>query len=559
LIIIRTNQPGAAEAEIYGNLGFGLKGDRQLVAKYFRFPWALGAYVGLAIMVLRGALGLGFLGDDPQWILSSQGEWFDFTNGAYQFAVLDFALINAVYEAFGLNPLPYHALLLALVILNAALVYLLGRTLGFEPWKCWVAGLLALFNSVASEAYFWVTQMIYVLMTGGVLAGLILLVRWRQGGSVFYGLGYLFLVVLTPLVESKGLILPLLGIFLDLYLLRTADGNPKRTILSGWGLQALALGLGGLMFLGRRLLGVQHYVTDLPWPEKWFTLKSTLISTFFHGLDDHLRYFFKDALFTWLPRDSMWLLLVMLVLAIWALVQTSGLERRLVLSLLLLWIGACLPHVWAANWQYRYFYFPGVFAALVLADLLGVLYRRWAGRAGILLVSLMLLGYLYLDVQAFRLSLASFSEASQIYEAGIRGIRERLPQLPTNARLVLIDFPDYIYSRQEQGHPGYWPYYYVYVFRNAVAAHLKLLYGNKGFKVTHLKLGGLPGGNGAVLGEPASEEEVAARLAVPHTYAFRYLGGNPPKFISWGKETDGNRRLPMESGGQPRSFPAGKW
>lgn len=506
------------------------------MTRYFSLPWALSSYLILGILVLHGGVTLGFLCDDALLIYNSQGGWFHFEKGAYQVFLAQYVLFNLLYKIFHLNPIPYHALHLALIISNAGLVFLLAQTLGLEPWKCWVAGLLALFNSGASEAYFWLSCINTVLMTGCTLAGLIFLSRWRQGSSFLWGLGYLFMIVLAPWVESKGVILPFLGLVLDLYLADRLHRQPS-LFFKVWRFQVLAFSLGGLSVLGRLLMEMRHYVINFSWWHKLFLLKATITSTFFHGLNDQLWYFlnpYPPAL--WSNLQSL-MLLGLLAIVVWVLLKMASPERRLFSLLLLFWAGASLPHVLGAAWQYRYFYFPGVFSALVVAELLGFLRRLSAGKTGILLVSLVVLAYLHLDIKAFQLSLASFSEACSIYDAGIHQIRKRLPELPHGAQLILIDFPNFIYSRQEQGPPKPEYHYYVNVYRNALPSHLRLLYGTDQFSVTYLKLASQPLGSAVPLGEPASPEQVAELLALanPKTYAFRYVGGNPPCFISWEK------------------------
>jgi hypothetical protein len=119
---------------------------------------------------------------------------------------------------------------------------------------------------------------------------------------------------------------------------------------------------------------------------------------------------------------------------------------------LLLWIGACLPHTIGANFQSRYLYFPGIFAALVLTDFFGALRTRLSARkAAWLFVSLIIAGYLITDLYSFQKSLSYYMEATQIYDAGIKKIRSTLPEIPAGTRLVLIDFPDSI-KRPRTGH-----------------------------------------------------------------------------------------------------------
>ena len=109
-------------------------------------------------------------------------------------------------------------------------------------------------------------------------------------------------------------------------------------------------------------------------------------------------------------------------------------------------MAAWLPYTIGSHFHSRYLYFPGIFAALVLADLLGSLRLRvYACNFTWLLISLIIIGFLAFDFSAFRQTLNSYLLASQIYDAGIKKIRTYLPELPNDTRLILVDFPDCIY------------------------------------------------------------------------------------------------------------------
>ncbi len=222
------------------------------------------------------------------------------------------------------------------------------------------------------------------------------------------------------------------------------------------------------------------------------------------------------------------LLLIILILA-WHVKQ--GPDKSRFITLLLLWVGASLPHTIGSHFHSRYLYFPGVFAALVLADLMGSFRLRLSGRNYTrVVISLAIIGFLSWDFYFFRQSLSHYIEASHIYDAGIQKIKTYLPAMPPGTRLILIDFPDDIY-RPRNIHQGNPTRYRILVYRNALPYHLILLYQSQKFTVTLVRLLPPHDDNSDPLGTPASPEEVARLAAVPQTVICRYLPGNPGNFV----------------------------
>ncbi len=154
----------------------------------------LSTYIIMGFLAFHSALRIGFLGDFAGDLYQSQNNWFNFAAYQWNFYVPAMALYYGLYKIFHLDPLPYHVLHLSLIIINAWLVYLLAKELKFEFWQCWIAGLLALFNSTASEAYFWLSTIPKILTTGFGLAALIFLTRLRQTRAPIWGWGYLIMV-----------------------------------------------------------------------------------------------------------------------------------------------------------------------------------------------------------------------------------------------------------------------------------------------------------------------------------------------------------------------------
>ncbi|MHB9073364.1 MAG: hypothetical protein ACYC6G_07555 [Desulfobaccales bacterium] len=232
------------------------------------------------------------------------------------------------------------------------------------------------------------------------------------------------------------------------------------------------------------------------------------------------------------PPVSIMLVLVLLIALTWVWYGKQGPDRSRFGALLLLWAGACLPHTIGANFQSRYLYFPGIFAALVLADILGTLRLRLYARKFVwLFISLVIVGYLATDLYAFRRSIKYYMEATRIYDAGIQKIRSNLPEKPDGLRLVLVDFPDGI-SRPRTTRQGHQDGYRILIFRNAFPWHLWLLYQNSNLKVTLLRLSDPNGDdNPEPLGTPTNPGQLTKLLAAPQTMAWRYLPEKPESFV----------------------------
>jgi len=488
---------------------------------------ALLTYIIMGFLVFHPALRIGFLGDFAGDLYQSQDKWTNFAAYQWNFYIPAMAIYHGLYSIVQLYPLPYHIFHLSLIFINAWLVYLLAKELKFAVWQCWIAGLLALFNSTASEAYFWLSTIPKTLTTGCGLVGLIFLARLRQTQASIWGWGYLIMVCLGMSLESVGLILPLLGLCLDAFYRPWREtGTGRATPISGLRLHVWSFASAGIFLILRHFLGIKPYVINLPLIQKLFNLTRTISGTFLHGLSE-------PGIFPVLGNApaSIILALVALTLLTWAYYVKKGPDRRRFFALLLLWIGACLPHIIGANFQSRYLYFPGIFAALVLTDFFGALYARLSARQAAWLISLIIAVYLITDIHAFQKSLSYYMEATRIYDAGIKQIRSTLPEIAAGTRLVLVDFPDSI-NRPRSSHHNQRGKQRILVYRNGLYRHLPLLYPHSNFSVSFVKLS-IPhdDDNPDPMGTPVSPEQLAELLAAPHTKAFRYLPENPENFV----------------------------
>jgi len=497
------------------------------VFNYSKSLLVLASFILLGALFFYPALRIGFLGDFAGDLYTSQGSWFNFAAYQWNFYLPIMALYYCLYKAFHLSPLPYQVLHLALIFINAWLVYLLAQELKFKSWQCWIAGLLALFNSAAFETYYWLSTIPKVLATSFGLIALIFLCRLRQRMALVWAWGYLIMVTLGMAIESTGLILPLLGLILDSHFWPWREsGKGKATLFEGLKLHLWSFSITGVFLLVRHFLGIKPYAENLPVIKKFLTFGRTILSTFSHGLSDHLWLELKG-----IPLTAAILILLLSTILLIAWYVKQGPDKSRFITLLLLWMGASLPHTIGAHFHSRYLYFPGVFAALVLADVMGSFrLHRWAHNGTRVAVSLVVIGYLSWDGYFFRQSLGHYIESSRIYDAGIKKIKTYLPKIPPGSRLILIDFPDNIFRPRNipQGNPTR---YRVLIYRNALPYHLILLYQNQNFTVTLVRLSPPNDDNPDPLGTPSSPEEVAKLAAAPQTMICRYLPGNPGDFV----------------------------
>ncbi|MFZ5451696.1 MAG: hypothetical protein ACOZF2_07470 [Thermodesulfobacteriota bacterium] len=491
-----------------------------------KFLVALGVFAFLGLLVYRRAFSLGFMGDDAWVLYFCQTNWLLPLAESPHYPPLNYALYYLLYKAFHLNPLPYHLFTLSVAFLCAALVKTLAAELEFEPWQCWTAGILVLFNSAAAEVYYWFCINNTLLMTAAVVLGLICLLRFRLSRAWGWGAGYLALVFLAASVDGKGVILPLAGIILAY----GWDQGDNWRAKGGLGIHLCSCGLVGGIFLVRLVWGIKSATINLPLREKWQTFTMTLTSTMFRGIDNHLWGWLQDWPRIWRYVPTI-LQLLLVALLIWGWLRSRGLDRRRLVTLVLLWILACLPHTLLANLQFRYFFLPGVFAALIIVTLLELLRGRIANGKGYLRVGLVALVILAFDLRGLYLARKSFQESSRIYDAGIREIKEKVPVMSPGTHLLLVDFPMFIHSQQNPGPPRPGHIHYVYVFPQSMPYHLRLLYRQDNIAVTFLRMAPDSLENPRPLGTATTLPQIRSLLTHPHTLAFRYLPGKVPKFV----------------------------
>lgn len=156
--------------------------------------WA--AYV-LAVLLLsalsfHGYLGLPFDVDDHFYLHNSEeisGDWTRIAHPSfYPGRPLVHLVFWSVYEAWGVDPLPYHGLCVILHAAAAVLVTLLAQRLGMGGRLSAVGGILFLVNVAHFRAIQWVSAMAYPMALGLGVFSVIAFLKYRdEGGTLWLG------------------------------------------------------------------------------------------------------------------------------------------------------------------------------------------------------------------------------------------------------------------------------------------------------------------------------------------------------------------------------------
>ena len=169
--------------------------------------------------------------------------WTTFHLGHY--VPLSWMTLGLDYELWGMNPAGYHATSILIHALNAALLFLLARTLlrrAFPPaassrridWAATVAALVFAIHPLRVESVVWITERRDVLSLFFYLATVLVWLRATSGevfrARLYWGAVALFLCAL--LSKATAMTLPAVLLLLDVYPLRRLTASNWRTIAS---------------------------------------------------------------------------------------------------------------------------------------------------------------------------------------------------------------------------------------------------------------------------------------------------------------------------------------
>ncbi len=177
----------------------------------------------LSLLIYRPALELFFSTDDGLFLLRAEGleDW----GGGTRRLVSVRLFFSACWRFFGENPLPYHAIILALHGFAAWLLGRVGRRLGLTGQGALLASLLFVASPVGFTCLHWISGGQEVMLA---VFGLLAALFWLRGGWVGGVLALLFAAAAILSKEPAALLLPALALFSPL-----PDTRRRRVLLGG--------------------------------------------------------------------------------------------------------------------------------------------------------------------------------------------------------------------------------------------------------------------------------------------------------------------------------------
>jgi len=163
-----------------------------------------------------------------------------------------------IYLKFGLNPIPYHVVLLALLLAGAYLMYLLARALGCEELPAAVVALIACYHGGLSNLYYNSVFVFDVLVAIFYFAAIAYYARVRSTGKMLNGgQTAFFLVLYLCALNSKemAVTLPVILLAYEWLFCAAPPWRPKALVswLLGPGRVMCWVGLMNLVFIyGKR-------------------------------------------------------------------------------------------------------------------------------------------------------------------------------------------------------------------------------------------------------------------------------------------------------------------
>lgn len=290
------------------------------------------------------------------------------------------------YSIFGLNPVPYHIISIALHLVCTVLVFFLARPLLKTPLGAALVALLFAVSSKLSEAVQWMAAVTSLLEGFFTIATVLLFIRYLSSRRALWLVLSTAAFALALLSKEAAVILPALLWISDVFLHRKGERMRELARAKGrWKPYVPFLAVWTIyvaVYLAR--LGANYYIE-----EGRYALNANIVVKFFE--------FAGEVFFNW----TYWNLPLALILL--AIILASLVWGTRALRFGMLWfIVATLPHL-PMQWQgaeERYFYVPFIGFAIflvgaseVLFDLLGRSRRPRSRFVVACLVCAILAGY----------------------------------------------------------------------------------------------------------------------------------------------------------------------
>jgi hypothetical protein len=407
---------------------------------------AAGSVAVVAWLAYAPILGAWFRHDDFWWLATAQRWDAGTLPVAYApagVAPLYNLLYHLSYQAWGLHPQPYFAVLLLCHALAAVLVVVLLRLLTGQLPAAWAGGMLFAVLYCHHEAVAWPAGGPHVFTAFGILLALICWVLYRRGRRWALAAAIAFALMATFTKDSGIAVVPLL-LALDLL----AFPGRRRWALAGLALPLLALGAwralmppieepmtpGSSFFhLGPHILGnLVFAVPQLVLPDLRFENYLALLQ----------RALPQVAVGAVVAADGAGIVLLSL-LALVGLWRGNALVR---LGIAWCYLGF-LPFA-PFSYEYarapRYLYIPSIGLALLAAVAAEALRRRLASRLSgrALLAVALAVGYLAASFGFARVVCANRLRDSDLRREVLAAVHERVPAPEFDAAFVLRGLPE---------------------------------------------------------------------------------------------------------------------
>jgi hypothetical protein len=182
-----------------------------------RWRWVDACAVGVTLLYfswfVSGAVGMKFAPDDPMNLyFSLHAGWWGLIKGIVLFFTTEYRpmgglLYFTIYNTFGLDPLPYRIVLMAVMAVNVVLHYEWSRLLSGSRMIAWMAALIGSFHVRLISVYYATAFTYDVLCYAFVMGAFVVHLRMRKRGLVWVLLLYVGALTSKEMAISFPLLL----------------------------------------------------------------------------------------------------------------------------------------------------------------------------------------------------------------------------------------------------------------------------------------------------------------------------------------------------------------
>ena len=410
-------------------------------------------YAALTFLLYGSALGLGFLGDDWYfiWKVSTRSPLEivapAFDPSLYHYVPLGELLLWLELELFGLGGSWWHAVNLVLHAVNALLVFKLATRLGLGSAAGVTAGaaFVVLFQSY--ESILWVSGIFYILAATFFTFGLVAYASFLRGGRARWYAAYLGGFAGAILTIEGGATLPSVAGLMEVSGFTGGPASLRDRVVSAFRHQIPALVLFVAYWMVRSAVA-RSSMQDVP----AIKVAGTFVYSLFGVASLNLPPLY-ELLFSWKKAG-----MVFAAVALgWTLARGDRLIRFAVLGYLLAWC----PYYFFSGFNTRYFYLPGVFAAILGAAGLGRGLGSPSLPAPLALAAVLATAVVAGPYRAARIR--EWQEAAEITRSVQAAIQGGRPAASASRmqHIVAVDVPDSLGTQWGPAFPAY-------VFRNGL-------------------------------------------------------------------------------------------